>query len=337
MKKAAALLLVTTLCMLSVWPVSLAQEAGDDRYAAILRAWNAANGDELWYNVWERYIAQYDEYMEPTPLRIRFGGDTEALIRDKKKWDLAIVSSKDVDLQKLADKELLMKRGHVPGQYVASSQWLYPEQVQKLLPDDPIWIYHVYCYDYDPQTDDATLLICHPGTIHDMNDSNLCAEIMLEARTADQIRATEGIARAVWTDWTAEELLARPDDWDVASIAIKSEDELNALDQAGLLYDFSNDPYWPARNKLWEVPNGLFSADGRMIAVPYAQYAALAPDSTLVIVVNARCADLSRAMAYEKHWMRSYEWMYDRAVNDDIPSEHRKKYGVSLFKDEMDW
>lgn len=49
-----------------------------------------------------------------------------------------------------------------------------------------------------------------------MNDSNLCAEIMLEARTADQIRATEGIARASWTDWTVEELLARPDDWMVA-------------------------------------------------------------------------------------------------------------------------
>lgn len=337
MKKAAVLLLVMTLCVLSTWPVSLAQEADDDRYAAILRAWNATDGGELWQNVWDRYMEQYDDYTSPSRLRIRFGGNTDQLIKDKKKWDLAIVSSKDVDLQRLADEQLLMKRGHVPSQYVASSQWLYPEQVQKLLPDDPIWIYHVYCYDYDPQTDDATLLICHPGTIHDMNDSNLCAEIMLEARTADQIRATEGIARAAWTDWTAEELLARPDDWDVASIAIKSEDELNALDQAGLLYDFSNDPYWPARNKLWEAPNGIFSSDGRMIAVPYVANGSFASDSTLVIVVNARCADLDRAMAYEKHWMKSREWMYDRVVNDDTPAEHRKKYGISLFKDEMDW
>lgn len=41
----------------------------------------------------------------------------------------------------------------------------------------------------------VTLLICHSETIHDVNDSNLCAEVMLQARTADQIRATEGIAR----------------------------------------------------------------------------------------------------------------------------------------------
>lgn len=137
MKKAAALLLVMTLCMLSVWPVSLAQEAGDDRYAAILRAWNATDGGELWQNVWDRYMEQYDDYTSPSRLRIRFGGNTDQLIKDKKKWDLAIVSSKDVDLQRLADEQLLMKRGHVPSQYVASSQWLYPEQVQKLLPDDP--------------------------------------------------------------------------------------------------------------------------------------------------------------------------------------------------------
>ncbi|MEG1155957.1 MAG: hypothetical protein RSD94_08790 [Acinetobacter sp.] len=54
------------------------------------------------------------------PLNIRLGGTTEELIDDKKDWDMAIVSSKDVNLQTLADEGL----------------------------------------NYNAQTDDATFLIC---------------------------------------------------------------------------------------------------------------------------------------------------------------------------------
>ncbi|MEG0324246.1 MAG: hypothetical protein RR619_09645, partial [Raoultibacter sp.] len=53
---------------------------------------------------------------------------------------------------------------------------------------------------------------------------------------------------------------------------LKADDELTALDQAGLLIDFSQDEYWRTRNAPWIEPNGAFSTDGQMIAIPFEQF-----------------------------------------------------------------
>ena len=84
-------------------------------------------------------------------------------------------------------------------------------------------------------------------------------------------RKTQTIARAVWTDWTVDDLLAWPDDWDIANISLASYDDRDKLDQAGLLYDFHHDPFWATRDMDWPVPMGVYSDDGRLIAIPYAQ------------------------------------------------------------------
>lgn len=337
MKKSVASILAIVLCLLSICVISFAESMHNDRFAPILDAWNASNGDELWQHVWEYYTIKHpDDDRHPSSLAIRIGGDTDELIRDKN-WDLAIVSSRKVNLQKLAEASILKKRAHVPSQSLALSQWLSPESVQCLLPNDPIWIYYIYCYDYDPVSDDATLLLCHSDNVYDIKDSSLCAEILMETRTTDLVRKTEGLVRVGWTTWTTDDLLQHPDKWDIATVAVKTATELNGLDQYGLLMDLSQYPYWATRTKEWNVPNGFFSSDGRMIAIPYDQYANLRPDETLALVINAHCANPQRVMEYAIHWMKSYEWMYDRATQNDTPAEHRKKYGISLYKYDMDW
>lgn len=68
-----------------------------------------------------------------------------------------------------------------------------------------------------------------------------------------------------------DDLLARPDDWDIANVSLASYDDLDKLDRAGLLYDFNHDPFWATRDTDWPVPMGVYSDDGRLIAIPYAQ------------------------------------------------------------------
>lgn len=68
-----------------------------------------------------------------------------------------------------------------------------------------------------------------------------------------------------------DDLLARPDDWDIANISLASYDDLDKLDQAGLLYDFNHDPFWATRDTDWPVPMGVYSDDGRLIAIPYGR------------------------------------------------------------------
>lgn len=326
------------LCLLCLCCHATADASADVRFSPLLETWDATNGDELWQHVWTYFQQRHpDDERTPSNLNICIGWTTEELLRSADAWDVAIVSSRDVDLQRLADASLLKKRAHVPSQSLAISQWLYPEAIQALLPTDPIWIFYVYCYDYDPQTGDATLLLCHTDNIYDVKDSALCAETIMDARSAEQIRQTEQILRAGWSSWTVDKLLAQPEAWDVATIAIQDENELAVLNQAGLLWDFSQDAYWTDRCKEWDVPNGYYNADGSMIAIPYAQYASLRPNDTLVLVINRQSSVLDRAEAYAKHWMKSYEWMYDRATLQDTPAEHKKMYGISLYKDEMDW
>ena len=86
MKKIPALLMSTCLMALYILSVGLADEQIDSRYMAILDAWDATSGEELWHNTldcwWERNKseAEKDDPAPSRPLNICFGATTEQLI-----------------------------------------------------------------------------------------------------------------------------------------------------------------------------------------------------------------------------------------------------------------
>ena len=343
---------LTALCVLfcllafAAVPAHAAQKEIPDFCKPILEGWSAKDGPELRLRILEHWNTSMDHYGNKLswPLTIRFGGTTKELIDNPKSWDLAIVSSKDVDLHALADKGLLMTAGHVPIDPIALHQWLFPERLQRQLPVDPILVFDVFCYDYNAQEDDAIWLVCrnnrYPAPF---------AKQILSRRTPAQARAVAGLScvEASADDeerrdspsqilqWPMEDLLNRPDDWDVADLLIHDESELEALDQAGLLYDFSQDAYWLERSMDWPVPNALFSVDGRLIAVPYKHFLTQKQGMFRVLIINPKTADIPRALAYAKHFIKSFEWIttFDSAKQ---PKEIRK-YGYCIYKQEMDW
>ena len=350
----AAVCALVCLLTFAVLPVHATQKEIPDFCMPILEAWGAEDGKELHLRILEFWNESLDLYNNKLawPLTIRLGGTTEELIADPKSWDLAIVSSKDVDLQTLADNGLIMSEGYVPLDPIALHQWLLPEGIQRQLPVDPIRMFSVFCYDYDPQEDDATLLICQENFGKKKNNPrvpSVFAKPILNRRTAEQARAVEGISRIeASTDeaerresqsqilqWHMEELLQKPEAWDIADVLIHDESELDALDQAGLLYDFSQDEYWLERSIDWPVPNAIFSGDGRLIAVPYKPFLSQKQGMFRVLIINQQAADIPRTLAYAQHFIRSNEWIYtfDR---DSQPKETRK-YGYCIYKHEVDW
>ncbi|MEG1678421.1 MAG: hypothetical protein RR379_12185, partial [Clostridia bacterium] len=67
----------------------------------------------LYHHILEYWQASATEYPQAftakhQPLSIKIGGNTKELIAEKSKWDLAIVSSKDVDLQQKLCKDVLL-------------------------------------------------------------------------------------------------------------------------------------------------------------------------------------------------------------------------------------
>lgn len=337
------------LCLLAPSALAAKKKEGPpipERYWPILDKWNATNGEELLVKVLE--LQKNESPLEPAgdftpkrrPCSIRFGGTTKDLISDKKNWDLAIVSSKDVDLQKLADEGLIMQTEGNPAKYVATSQWLAPEELQRLLPVNQLMLFYVLFYDYDKQTNDATLPICQADIGKKKNHPRtpfLVAFDLMDGRSADEARSVEGICRV--ENWTEEDLIARTDEWDVARITIDADARLERLDQAGLLYDFSQDDYFASRTSIrpfarldsgtyHEMPYGILSADGRMIGIPSVAIREDQYDGTLPItILNAKSTALERARGYAIHYIKSLEWFWnmDMQDTDGIP------------KDEIDW
>ena len=361
------LLIFLVLASLLLAATAFADETIPARYAPILEAWNATTAEELHLNILEYWYesatsgkSHYTKgYM---PLSIRFGGTTQELIDDKSNWDLAIVSSKEVDLQALADEQLIFSFGYNPQNPFALHQWLLPQNLQSLLPTDPLMMHYVYIYDYDALTDDATLLICQPNIgrkeWHPRDPVKFAAEIM-KVRSADTVRALEGIQRVdAWTAqklltadevgatdnmrpidaWTEEELIANAKEWDVAIIMTDVGDRLEALDAAGLLFDFSDDPYLASRvskrpySSYCEIANGVFTADGRMIGLPCVEFTNSDSGTEGVMILNAKSAYLEQAHAYAVHFMKSKDWHWS-AENKWWP------HGMDtcMYKEEMDW
>ena len=66
---------------------------------------------------------------------IRYGGTTKELLTDWKNWDLAVVSSKDVDLRALVDQKDLIEKYPVSlTSDIALHQYRVPENLRELLP-----------------------------------------------------------------------------------------------------------------------------------------------------------------------------------------------------------
>lgn len=260
---------------------------------------------------------------------------------------MAVVSSKEVDLQKLADKGILRSRGYEPSSSLELLQWLYPDWVKEQLPTHPYLLYEAYCYDYNEETHEVTWIIAKPDS--SANDVRMPVELgraIISRRPIELERKTQGIARATWLHWTIDELLERPDEWDVASVSLADYKELDKLDAAGLLYDFHNNSYWETRTPSWSVPKGIYSNDGRLIAIPYAQeipydpnrLTNLYPHPYQVIIINKASTNIELAMSYEKHWIQAYEWYYSRIGSTEYSEGIPKKYGTCVIrKDDVSW
>ena len=336
------ILFIALLCL--TISQATAERTLSPQFQTILSEWNATTGEELRVNICEYWKAnaddhpgQYDE--KYFPLKIRFGGTTQELIADQKNWDLAIVSSKDVDLFTLAKENLIMTRGYCPDNSIALHQWLLPEQVQNVIPTEPMQSYDVYVYDYDSITDEAVLLICQSNSGRKKNHPRLpdefCKEI-LRQRSAELTRSLEGLRRA--ENWTEEQLLEKADEWDFATLTLSPGEMLESLDAAGLLYDFSENAYFASRGPLIclhpghrDSPNGIFSADGRMIAIP-CQIAYDDTKEEKVFIANKKSVHIERVLSYGEHLIKSEEWFGRATDSNNIPG-----LGICMDRNDMDW
>lgn len=282
-----------------------------DQFRSIFEVCGVENEEEL-FDKMVQYVAltdepefadQYEKLCKRDPIKIRYGATTKDLISDKK-WDLAIVSSKDVDLQALVDKKLIS--------YIQFAT-LEPAYRQCLLPDALVaqlpsknkqWAYRIYTFDYNAQANDATLFIIKSGSI---NVQYVGIEAILDSRPANMVRELEGIYRAKY--WTIDQLIERPEDWDTAFLDLHVPNgqfpaELKRLDEAGLLCDLSQNAYLASRTDQTfkhrrMLPKGIFTEDGRMVAVPYKPcYAYKTQEEEHLFLVNQKSAYSDKALDY---------------------------------------
>ncbi|MEG2217835.1 MAG: hypothetical protein RRZ24_11820, partial [Clostridia bacterium] len=205
------------------------------RYLPVLQDWNATTAEELRFNIIEHWTPRHN------PCAIRFGGTTKELIADKKKWQLAIVSSKDVDLQERIDHKILDVGEYGPDYITSIYQWLLPENLSYILNKDPMGVSQVFVYDYDAENDDATLLICQPAPQRENAPLpvRFAVEIMWK-RSAETARAVQGIRLIPDSaKWAEEDFLTQNEDWDVGILRLPTGQQPSLLDKAELLYDFS--------------------------------------------------------------------------------------------------
>lgn len=349
MKKMVFVIVMTALLIVYILIPAYAANDVPTYCLPILDAWNATSEKELQDAVlshWEENQpndwASLHKTIKKT-VAIRFGGTTKELIKDHKEWDIAVVSSKEVDLQKLLDANLLINKGGTPQDETALHQWCLPEAVQEKLPQHPLYYFAVYCYQYDAQTDEAIFLVCNQKK-RPLRATATWARQMLERRSPEQVRALEGICRKVDCEcfgmpelsFTEEDLLAHPNEWDWAFLRIDKDDKLGKLDAAGLLYDFSQDEYWTSRKPEWKEPTGIWSADGRMIAIPYGELIYNGPNEISVFVVNAQSPVLPKALAYAKHFIKGAEWSYSYYQDPEIVKTYND-HSVAIFKKDVDW
>ena len=97
------------------------------------------------------------------------------------------------------------------------------------------------------------------------------------------------------------------------------------------------------------VPASICSADGRMIAIPYADHTYIYGNNIYVFVVNAKSPVLSNALAYAKHFIKTKEWYeYGRWLKHSDFAEIKKYNEIykkraddgktfGILKSDIDW
>ena len=314
------ILLVISIIMLTT-STCLADDTISSRYLPILQDWDASTAEELRLNIiehWKSIDTTPDNASAWSPriwpLAIRFGGTTKELIDDKKNWQLAIVSSKDVNLQELVDNGIIdALEGRSAANVTALYTWLLPDTFSYL--KDPNKLMNVFVYDYNSQTDDATLLICQPVPQRENPPmARLFAEEIMWKRSADIARAVQGIRvipdRAKWTE---EDFFAYCDEWDVGILRVKEDQLPSILDQTGLLYNFSQIDYFASRpsvdmpRHLKDIPNGIFNANNQMIGIPCIILHVSDPDAVGMLIVNAKSSAIERSLLFAEHYIRSVD------------------------------
>ena len=114
-KKFALLLVTVLILMISQVPITvsndcaLAESEAYD-YSQIWESFGVNSSEEM-YEETLAYLRSLDPgawamTKEYFPCNIRYGGTTKDLLTDWKNWDLAVVSSKDVDLRALLDQKI---------------------------------------------------------------------------------------------------------------------------------------------------------------------------------------------------------------------------------------
>ena len=192
-----------------------------ERFAAVMEVCNATTIEEMHKNLTDYIVATFDKSysIRNMPLVVRFGGTTKELIADKKHWAMAVVSTKDVDIQELLDNNMIKRWYFSPTDPSVRGLWLVPSSLRTFKPKDLSYSYDLFFFDYDAPSDDATVLLFNEK--YPLTDY-IFAEALMDMRSAEQKRAMEGIARV--NNWSFEKLIANPDDWDTAQIMVSYPD-----------------------------------------------------------------------------------------------------------------
>lgn len=332
MKRVLGLCLLLSFIFVFSTNFAKASTAIPERFASFFEACGIKTEEELLEEIVPNF---YSRAYEPVffehsvkdlqnhPVKFSYGATTKELISNKKKWDIAVVSSKDVDLQALVDKNLLRYTQIFPTEaFAVFHQCMLPEAALSILPGkETRWSYDVFCLDYDAQSDDATLLIFKLDSNAIATDCNI-GHAILDRRPAEMVRKLQGINLVKY--WTVDQLINRSEDWDMMMLSIptptaKLPDELLRLDEAGLLYDLSQNNYLASRqdmeSKGWRtMPRGIFSEDGRMVAVPF-QHASLGEDIQKVFIVNKKSAYFEKTLGFGELLMKLSDTYYQNSKN----------------------
>ena len=108
-KKLVSLLIGICLLLGTTAMAAKEEQPIPERFASVMEVCNATTAAEMHQHLIDYINATWADYYTTSnlPFPVRFGGTTEDLIADKRNWAMAVVSTKDVDIQKLLDSNMI--------------------------------------------------------------------------------------------------------------------------------------------------------------------------------------------------------------------------------------
>ncbi|MEG1196682.1 MAG: hypothetical protein RSE58_14005 [Clostridia bacterium] len=109
-----------------------------ERFAAVMEVCNATTTAEMYNNLTEYICVTWDESykIRNIPLPVHFGGTTKELIADKRNWAMAVVSTKDVDIQEMLDRGMISYCGFSMVDPSVLCLWLVPSSLRTFKPKE---------------------------------------------------------------------------------------------------------------------------------------------------------------------------------------------------------